>query len=325
MMTTCLLDHFSALDDPRQSWKVCYPLEAVLVLCATMVGAEDFLQIERWGNRKPDFLRRFLPFAKGVPSHDTLNDVVNALPAERFQACFTAWVEALREAACDIVAIDGKTSRRSHDRAQGQNPLHLVSAWASRQRLVLGQQACEEKSNEITAIPALLARLALTCLQQAGRRPRHPRRHGVSDQNRRGNPRQGGGLSARSEGQLAGSLRRSRALLRGPQGRYLHAPRPLRRRSWPCRNPTARRVPRNRLAEKRDGKTSIERRDFLSSAKLSAKRFATAVRAHWHIENRPHWVMDIVFHDALMRLRTDKETLIQSEFSRGTGKCRQNQ
>ena len=124
MMTTCLLDHFSALDDPRQSWKVCYPLEEVLliVLCATMAGAEDFVQIERWANRKPDFPRRFLPFAKGVPSHDTLSDVINALPAESFQACFTAWVDALREAACDMVAIDGKTSRRSHDNGQGPTP-----------------------------------------------------------------------------------------------------------------------------------------------------------------------------------------------------------
>ena len=97
-----------------------------------------------------------------MPSHDPLNDVINALPAERFQAWFTAWADAPRAAACDMVAIDGKTSRHSHDRAKDQNPLHLVSAWVSRQRLVLGQQACEEKSNESTAIPALLARLALT-------------------------------------------------------------------------------------------------------------------------------------------------------------------
>ena len=92
MMTTCLLDHFSALYDAHQSWKVCYLLEAVLLiaLCATMAGAEDCVQIERWDNRKLDFLRRFLPFAKGMPSHDTLNDVISALPAERFQACFTA-------------------------------------------------------------------------------------------------------------------------------------------------------------------------------------------------------------------------------------------
>ena len=133
MMRTCLFDHFSALDDPRQSWKVCYPLEEVLliVLCATMAGAEDFVQIERWANRKPDFPRRFLSFAKGVPSHDTLNDVINALPAERFRACFTAWVDELREAACDMVAIDGKTSRRSHDRAGARRTWSLPGPRAS--------------------------------------------------------------------------------------------------------------------------------------------------------------------------------------------------
>jgi len=164
MSTTALLDQFSALDDPRQAWKVTYPLPEVLlaVLCATMAGAEDFVEIERWANRKLDFLRRFLPFADGIPSHDTLNDVINALPAESFQACFVSWVEGLRDGDPEIVAVDGKTSRRSHNRGKGQNPLHLVSAWASRQRLVLGQQACEEKSNEITAIPALLERLELT-------------------------------------------------------------------------------------------------------------------------------------------------------------------
>src|SRR5436190_11825396 len=163
MSGIALLDHFSALEDPRQAWKVTYPLPEILliVLCATLAGADDFAECERWARRKLDFLRRFLPFADGVPSHDALNDVLNALPSAAFSECFTAWVAALREADPDIVAIDGKTSRRAHARGKGRNPLHLVSAWASRQRLVLGQQACAEKSNEITAIPALLERLEL--------------------------------------------------------------------------------------------------------------------------------------------------------------------
>src|SRR5215210_4425604 len=107
------------------------------------------------------FLRRFLPFAEGIPSHDTLNDIVNALDGDLFAACFSEWVASVCESEPDIVAIDGKTSRRTHDKAKERNPLHLVSAWASRQRLVLGQQACEAKSNEITAIPLLLERLHL--------------------------------------------------------------------------------------------------------------------------------------------------------------------
>jgi len=106
-----LLDQFSALEDPRQSWKVVYPLPEILliVLCGVLAGADDFVEIERWANGKLDFLRRFLPFEDGIPSHDTLNDVINALPAEAFSACFVTWVGSLREDDPDIVAIDGKT------------------------------------------------------------------------------------------------------------------------------------------------------------------------------------------------------------------------
>jgi len=159
-----LIEHFSALKDPRQAWKVVYPLPEImlLVLCATLAGAEDFVEARLWGVKNLAFLRRFLPFKDGLPSHDTLNDVINALDPALFKTCFVAWVEELREAEPDMVAIDGKTSRRTHNRRKGREPLHLVSAWAARQRLVLGQEATDAKSNEITAIPLLLERLALT-------------------------------------------------------------------------------------------------------------------------------------------------------------------
>src|SRR5580658_2311060 len=159
-----LLEHFSALSDPRQRWRVLYPLPEILllVLCATLSGMEDFVEIRLWGSQRLDFLRRFLPYERGLPAHDTLNDVINALDAELFKACFANWVEGLRDTAPDIIAVDGKTSRRSHARADGREPLHLVSAWAARQRLVLGQQAVDVKSNEIVAIPLLLERLELT-------------------------------------------------------------------------------------------------------------------------------------------------------------------
>ena len=109
-----------------------------------------------------DFLRRFLPFERGLPSHDTLNDVINALDPDLFKSCFTSWVETLRDGDPDVIAIDGKTSRRTHARSRGREPLHMVSAWATRQQLVLGQEATDVKSNEITAIPLLLERLELT-------------------------------------------------------------------------------------------------------------------------------------------------------------------
>lgn len=324
MCARALLDHFSALEDPRQAWKVVYPLPEVLltVLCGTMAGAQDFVEIERWANRKLDFLRRFLPFAKGVPSHDTLNDVINALPAESFQACFVTWVEGLRDGDHDIVAIDGKTSRRAHNRAKGQNPLHLVSAWASRQRLVLGQQACAEKSNEITAIPALLERLELTgalvTIDAMGCQTRIAtaiRERGadyllaLKDN--------WPALAAEVAGFFAAptvACQRHESV-DGEHGRI------EARRHAVCHDvkwlSSDRRFPgewrfqdlamiamvETEVAQA--GKTSLERRYYLSSATLSAKQFAAAVRAHWHVENRLHWVLDVVFHDDLMRLRTD--------------------
>jgi DDE_Tnp_1-associated len=158
-----LIDHFSALKDPRQAGKILYSFEEamLLVLCATLAGAEGFVEIEEWGNRKLDFLRQFALFERGIASHDALNDLFNALDADLFGQCFIAWVEDMRAAEADIVAIDGKTSRRAH--ARGGRPLHMVSAWATRQRLVLGQQATAS----------------------AYRRPGHHRCHGLPDHHRR--------------------------------------------------------------------------------------------------------------------------------------------
>lgn len=177
LVQTGFLTHFSALHDPRQSAKVLYPLPEILLLllCATISGADDFVEITLWGEDHMGFLRRFQPYARGIPSHDTLCDVIAAIDPELFKACFLAWVADLRTdtadiaaspgarpGGCEVIAIDGKTSRRSHARAKGHAPLHTVSAWAARQRLVLGQEAAAEKSNEITAIPVLLRRLELT-------------------------------------------------------------------------------------------------------------------------------------------------------------------
>ena len=324
MSGKALLDQFSALDDPRQAWKVVYPLPEILlsVLCGVMAGADDFVEIERWANRKLGFLRRFLPFKDGIPSHDTLNDVINALPAEVFSQCFVTWVESLREDDPDIVAIDGKTSRRAHNRAKGQNPLHLVSAWASRQRLVLGQQACEEKFNEITAIPALLERLELTgalvtidamgCQTKIAAAIRDKGADyllALKDN--------WPALSAEAERFFADTD--PTTLDRHQTTDNDHGRLEVRRHAV-CHDvewlTSDRRFPGEwrfkdlamiamvEAEVERGGKTCRERRYYLSSARLSARQFAHAVRAHWHVENRLHWVMDVVFHDDLMRLRT---------------------
>ena len=324
-----LIEQFSALDDPRQAWKVLFPLPEILllVLCGTLAGAEDFVEIRRWGQMHQDFLRRLLPFKAGIPSHDTLNDVVNAINGALFAQCFTAWVEGLREPtpatiAPEVVAIDGKTSRRTHDRSKDRGPLHMVSAWASSQRLVLGQQACEAKSNEITAIPLLLERLALTgalvTIDAMGCQTKIAQV--ILD-------RGGHYLLAVKDNQssLHDEIRRylddPAAVLHsrfettdGDHGRV-----ELRRHAvshdvgWLT---TARRFPGEprfpglcsiamvEAEVERNGSSSLERRYYLSSMPLDAKLFAHAVRCHWHVENRLHWVLDVVFHEDLSRLRS---------------------
>ena len=158
-----LLQHFSNLKDPRQSVKVLYPLDEIVLLlvCATIAGCDDLVEVREWGVEHLEFLGRFLPFRDEIPSHDTLGDVLAAVDPETFKICFASWTAVVQDGDPEVVNIDGKTSRRTHDRGKGHKPLHLVSAWASRQRLVLGQQATAEKSNEITAIPLLIERLVL--------------------------------------------------------------------------------------------------------------------------------------------------------------------
>ena len=322
MSRPSLLDHFSALDDPRQRGKVLYPLPEImlLILCATLSGAEDFVETQAWGSTKLPFLRGFLPFKHGIPSHDTLNDVMNALDGDLFAAAFTAWVDGLREAEPDIVAIDGKTSRRAH---AGGHPLHMVSAWATRQRLVLGQEATDAKSNEISAIPLLLARLhltgALVTIDAMGTQTKIAKC-----------------ILARGADYLL-ALKDNQKSLATEVALFFDAPErrgPVHtttdgdhgrieiRSHWVStsvdwlqsdrsapgepRFPGLKAVAMVEARVERDGKTTTSRRFFLSSLALDPPLLARAVRAHWGIENRLHWVLDVVFHDDLMRLRTEE-------------------
>ena len=153
------LSHFNDLPDPRQSGKVLYPLDEVLLLCllAVLAGAESITDIARFGEKKLDLLRRFRPFADGTPAHDHLGDILATLDAEAFQRCFVAWVASVTGIAAEVIAIDGKTLRRSHNKKRDKPAIHMVSAFAARQRLVLGQVKVADKANEIVAIPAVNA------------------------------------------------------------------------------------------------------------------------------------------------------------------------
>jgi predicted transposase YbfD/YdcC len=319
-----ILDHFSALQDPRQAWKVIYPLPEImlLILAATMASAEDFVEIEEWGEEQLDFLRTFLPYENGIPSHDALNDLVNALDPELFKACFTSWVDTLRDTDPEIIAIDGKTSRRTHNRARGREPLHLVSAWAARQRLVLGQQAIDEKSNEIKAIPLLLDRLmlrgALVTIDAMGTQVEIAQK--IIDR----------------EGDYCLALKANRPVLHADVERFFADPdagkiathtttdgdhgRIEERQHVVCHDidwlfsdrryadepafPGLAMIGMVESKVERGGKLTHERRYYLCSARLDAETFARAVRAHWGVENRLHWVLDVVFHDDLARLRS---------------------
>ncbi len=325
----CLLDRFSALDDPRQAAKVLYPLPEIilLLLCATLAGADDFVEMTLWGARNLAFLRRLRPYAHGIPSHDTLGEVIRAVDPDLFKNCFASWVEGLRTSEPDIVtpdviAIDGKTSRRTHARNKGREPLHLVSAWASRQRLVLGQEAVSDKSNEIVAIPLLLERLALSGAlvtidaigTQSAIAAKILERGGdyllALKANR---PATLTGVAQFFAAPPAGSVA-SLATTDGEHGRIEvrrhHVCHDIdwlfsdRRYPGEVAFPGLAMIAMVEAETERGGKTSHERRYYLCSAKLDAATFAKAVRAHWGIENRLHWVLDVIFRDDLARLRT---------------------
>ena len=319
-----ILTHFATLKDPRQHAKVLYPLVELLLLAlaATIAGADDFVEITLWGEQHLGFLRRFLAYENGIPSHDTMCDVFAAIDPELFKACFLAWVEDLRDGAAELIAIDGKTSRGNHDRGKGRKPLHLVSAWATGQRIVLGQQATEEKSNEITAIPLLLKALdldgALVTIDAMGTQSR------IAQAIRDGGGHYVLSLKENWPATLAevemlfdkppsGMAFETHQTVDGCNGRIATRRHSVcyqvdwmtagRRYPGEPRFPDLAMIGRIDSEVERTGKVERETRYYLSSAKLTAEMFGQAVRAHWGIENRLHWMLDVVFREDLARLR----------------------
>jgi predicted transposase YbfD/YdcC len=321
--TTAFLDYFKDLPDHRQAGKVTYPLDEVLLLSllAVLAGAEGFTDIARFGEKKLALLRRFRPFADGTPSHDHLGDIFATLDARGFRRCFVAWVASLTKTPAELIAIDGKTSRRSGKKGS-KDAIHMVSAFAARQRLVLAQTKVGEKSNEILAIPALLDMLsiegAIVTLDAMGCQRDIASK--IIDKKAdyilalKGN--QG---TLREDVELFANEQRAKGFsdttvsadetVDGDHGRIetrrvtvVHDVAWLQKRhAWPgLRGLIV-------IDSTREIGALIERetRYYLTSSAWRAERLGPMVRDHWAVENGLHWVMDMTFRDDECRIRTE--------------------
>ncbi len=317
------LDHFADLPDPRQLAKVIYPLNEVLLvsLLGVLAGAETFTDIARFGEKKLDLLRRFLPFANGAPAHDRLGEIFAALDSGQFQRCFVAWVSALTGLNAEVIAIDGKTSRRSGSKVAGVDPIHMVSAFAAGRRLVLGQVKVEAKSNEIIAIPHLLDLLVLegaTITIDAIGCQRDIARKIIDKKGEYVLALKGNQGTLQEDVELFAAEQKARDFkdtkvshskdVNGDHGRIETRKTTVfhdidwlcQRHQWPGLQAVIMVESEREIA----GKTQRETRFYLTSSTAQADKLADCVRSHWAIENSLHWVLDMVFRDDERRIRS---------------------
>jgi predicted transposase YbfD/YdcC len=295
----------------------------VVALCGTIAGCQSAVEIAAYGRAKREWFKTFLQLPHGIPSHDTFSRVLQLLDARKFHDCFVAWIRALHEVTRgQVVPIDGKTLRRSFDSATGLPPLHLVSAWAAENRLVLGAVPVDGKSNEITAVPRLLEVLQLTgaivtldamgCQKEIAGKIREKKADyvlAVKDNQ----PHLHEDLSHLLDGVLEDeealpacqrhtTIERRRGRIEERFYYSLPVPEALRHRdAWRDLRSAGGVI----SVTRRGAEEAIQVRYFISSLRPNAKRLARAVRADWGIENSQHWVLDVVFDEDACRARLD--------------------
>jgi predicted transposase YbfD/YdcC len=321
--------HFEELEDPRSTVNRQHPLVSVVViaLMAVLAGASGPTAIAKWAALKQDFLVEALHLPNGIPRKDVFRRVLAALKPAAFQTCFANWLQSLRATAAaatgveqPVLAVDGKTARRSHDRRNGLGALHAVSVWASDFGLSLGQVACAEKSNEITAIPELLRlvdlRGAIITIDALGTQKAIAEQIIASNADYvlalKGNQETLHQavidyIDEQSKDDFAQVKARRHQTQETGHGReetrsYIQMPVPpslpgLER--WKGLKSIGRVVSRC----VRDGKETVEIRYYISSLGVSVKRFAHAVRSHWGIENTCHWSLDVIYREDESRIR----------------------
>lgn len=320
-----IIEQFSAMTDPRVERTRLHNLTDIvaIAICAAVCGADDFVEIEEFGKARWDWLKDRLDLPNGIPSHDTFGRVFSRLDPKEFGECFLSWTQAIREhTEGQFVAVDGKTSRGSFDEAAEKSAIHMVSAWAAENRLVLGQVKVDNKSNEITAIPELLRLLDISGC--------------VVTIDAMGCQREIASQIVRQGGEYVLSLKGNQGMLHEDVKVFFEDSRSMdfggiehsfhesmdkdhgrieirrcwvttdigwldERHKWPGLGSIAAVECERQVRDK----VSVETRYFISSLDEGAKKMSEAVRSHWGIENQLHWVLDVVFREDHCRTRKD--------------------
>jgi len=321
--------HFAKLEDPRLDRQKLHQLMDIIVIaiCAVICGAENWVDIENFGKARLTWFKKFLELPNGIPSHDTFGRVFSLLNAAAFEACFFDWVQAVNQISSgQVIAIDGKELRRSFDGLMGKKAIHLVSAWANENRLILAQRKVESKTNEITAIPELLEALevagcivtidAMGCQKEIARKIIERKADYI--------------LAVKeNQGHLYEDIAHLFEL-------YLKEPNPLQyvdgyaktvdkdhgrleiRECWTLSATFHQSAIRNakdwaqltsliciRRERRLPDKTQVETRLYIASRPPNANQLLQAIRDHWGIENSVHWILDVAFREDQSRVRKD--------------------